>query len=60
MTDNVNNKGFLISTNADGCISGDYCAELIIDYDKAVKVLACVRRGDPNAKLMKVVEESEV
>lgn len=53
-------KGFLISTNADGCISGDYCAELIDNREEAVKILAFVRRGDPNAKLFKVVEESEV
>ena len=60
MTNSTNDKGFLISTNADGCLSGDYCAELIHDYDEAIKVLAFVRRGDPDAKLMKVIEESEV
>ena len=51
---------FLISTNADGCIAGDYCAELITDYEDALRILARVKQGDPNAKLFKVVEESEV
>ena len=62
MTANItsSNKGYLISTNADGCVTGDYCAELITDYDEAIKILAFVRRGDPDAKLMKVIEESEV
>ena len=60
MTQTSLKEEFLISTNAEGCIAGDYCAELIHDYDEAVKILAFVRRGDPNAKLMKVIEESEV
>ena len=59
-TNDSREKGFLISTNADGCLAGYYCAELIKDRSNAVEVLARVRRGDPNAKLFKVIEESEV
>ena len=59
-TNDSQEKGFLISTNADGCIAGYYCSELIENYSSAVEVLARVRRGDPNAKLFRVVEESEV
>ena len=56
----TNEKGFLISTNANGCVTGNYCAELIKDRGDAIAVLARVRQGDPDAKLFKVIEESEV
>ena len=52
----MTNEKYLIMTNEEGFMFGNYTTEKLLDYDEAVKVLACVRLADSNAKLVKVVE----
>ena len=48
---------YLISTNVDGHLYANYCTEKLLSEQEAIKVLSTVREIDPNAKLVKVVEE---
>ena len=48
---------YLISTNVDGHLYGNYTTEKLMNEQEARKKLVCVREVDPNAKLVRVVEE---
>ena len=46
-----------IVTNVDGCLIGDYYSEIITDLNKATTLLQNIKQVDPNARLVKVVQE---
>ena len=48
---------YLISTNVDGHLYGNYTTEKLMNKQEAKVKLAYVKEVDPNAKLVKVVEE---
>ena len=48
---------FIIQTNTDGCVAGDYYAEAIKAKNEARIILSRVREGDPNAKLYLIDKE---
>ena len=48
---------YLIATNVDGCLIGDYYSEIITDVNKATILLQKIKQADPNARLVKVVKE---
>ena len=50
---------FLIMTNIEGIICTNYTTEKLLDFEEAVKWLAIVKGADPNAKIVRVVEEVE-
>ena len=52
----MNNQKYIIATNIDGCLFGNYFTE-IMDEDEAKEKLKQVRKADSNAKLMVVIEE---
>ncbi len=54
-----NTERYLISTNTDGLICGNYDTEKTLCLAEAVIILQRVRQGDPNAKLVKVVEVTD-
>jgi len=47
---------YLISTNVDGHVCGNYSTEKLMTKQEALKKLAYVSEVDPNARLVKVVE----
>jgi hypothetical protein len=47
---------FVISTNMDGCLFGNYFTETL-QREEAEEKLKQVQKADPNAKLLKVVIE---
>ena len=55
----MKNEKYLIMTNSDGFMFANYTTEKLLDYDEALKTLALVRSADPNAKIVRVVEEVE-
>ena len=48
---------YLIMTNIEGIICTNYTTEKLLDFDEAVKWLAIVKGADPNARLVRVIEE---
>ena len=50
---------YLISTNIEGIIFTNYDTEKLLSYHEALKWLALVKQADPNAKLVRVIEEVE-
>ena len=52
----MTNEKYLISTNVHGIICGNYDTEKTLCLAEAVIILQRVRQGDPNARLVKVVE----
>ena len=50
------NKKYIIATNCDGCIFGNYFTE-VMDKEEAEKKLEQVRKADSNARLMVVIEK---
>ncbi len=55
----MKNEKYLIMTNSDGFMFANYTTEKLLDYDEALKTLALVRSADPNAKIVRVIEEVE-
>lgn len=55
----MTNDKYLIMTNSDGFMFANYTTEKLLDYDEAVKWLAIVKGADPNARLVRVIEEVE-
>lgn len=53
-------KKYLISTNVDGHLYGNYSTERLLTKIEAIKVLSAIREVDPNAKLVRVIEERRV
>ena len=53
-------KKYLISTNVDGHLYGNYSTERLLTKSEAIKVLSAIREVDPNAKLVRVIEERRV
>ena len=53
-------KEYLISTNVDGHLYGNYSTERLLTKSEAIKVLSAIREVDPNAKLVRVIEERRV
>lgn len=53
-------KKYLISTNVDGHLYGNYSTERLLTKSEAIKVLSTIREVDPNAKLVRVIEERRV
>lgn len=53
-------KKYLISTNVDGHLYGNYSTERLLTKSEAIKVLSAIREIDPNAKLVRVIEERRV
>ena len=49
---------YMIATNVDGCMLGDYYAETYDDRKQADVKLKFVKRGDPEAKVVEVKEVS--
>ena len=49
---------YLIKTNVDGCITGDYYAELIQTKEEAEDLLQRIKEGDPEAEIYSVKEEA--
>ena len=49
-------KNYIIATNIEGCVFGNYFTE-IMSKDEAEKKLEQVRKSDSNARLMVVIEE---
>ena len=49
---------YMIATNVDGCMLGDYFAETYDDRKQADVKLKFVKRGDPEAKVVEVKEVS--
>ena len=49
-------KKYIIATNIDGCVFGNYFTE-IMSKEEADKKLEQVRKSDSNARLMVVIEE---
>ena len=52
----MTNEKYLISTNVDGIICGNYDTEKLLCLAEALIILQYVRQADPNAKLVKVAE----
>ena len=50
-------KKYLISTNVDGHLYGNYSTERLLSKSEAIKVLSTILEIDPNAKLVRVIEE---
>lgn len=50
-------KKYLISTNVEGHLFGNYTTEKLMSEKEARKVLSFVQEVDPNARLVRVVEE---
>ena len=48
---------YIIATNTEGCIFGNYFTEVFTDETTAEETLARVRKSDPNAKLLLVIEK---
>lgn len=48
---------YLISTNAEGHLFGNYTTEKLLSKQEAIEVLRVVKEVDPNATLVRVVEE---
>jgi len=48
---------YLISTNVEGHLFGDYTAEKLLSKREAIEVLTRIKQVDPNATLVRVVEE---
>lgn len=48
---------FLIMTNIEGIICTNYTTEKLLDFEEANKWLAIVKGADPNARLVRVIEE---
>lgn len=53
-------KKYLISTNVDGHLYGNYSTERLLTKSEAIKVLSAIREVDPNANLVRVIEERRV
>ena len=53
-------KKYLISTNVDGHLYGNYSTERLLTKSEAIKILSAIREVDPNAKLVRVIEERRV
>lgn len=48
---------YLISTNVEGHLFGDYTTEKLLSKREAIEVLTRIKQVDPNATLVRVVEE---
>lgn len=50
-------KKYLVSTSVEGHLYGNYSTERLLSKQEAIEVLSTIREIDPNAKLVRVVEE---
>jgi hypothetical protein len=47
-------KMYIINTNVNGCVTGNYYSEVFNTLEEAQKVLEVVKQGDNNAKILEV------